>query len=752
METDVLSGFTLDPLQLIILLIVIIILAFIFIIYIVKQRDYIKNHGEYGTSRFAKEREIHRDFDKENLHNIKDFGFPIWFDKSLNYMLVDRQTPHWLFLGSTGSGKSLTAVKPQAAMIANAKIKRSVFFSDPKGELFNDTSKMFKDNGYKVITLDFRNPTLSNKINLLEPVITEWENYFKKKQESVKLEVREQLMKDDFIKLQEIYFNSKNQEKKHKAKEDIEKLKDQLINLHCENDELINESMSSYGEASRLVISISEMITKDDQAKDPFWNSSAGNLLAGLIFYFLEQYEAGEIKREMINLNSIIKFSNTIASKADLDKFKVIINNLNESCMSKQLLQKVINGAENTYRSIESVFAEKTRIFTDINVANVTSESDFDFDCLGKGYIDNSSENGGQNQPVAMYVIIRDEDESYNILITLIVSLMYKCLVKLAVNSPKGMIPIKTVFLLDEFANCPSFSGIESMVTVARSRGMMFQFFIQEFSQLDKVYGKETANIIKGNAGLVYLKTTSYETAELVSKRLGKKTISSSNINRNMSFMGGLNGNKTISLMGREVFTPDEIMNLEYKTIIFPIKKSYPIFRDTVPFFTLAKTISGFFEGVINREPFILSKFDDRIYTIKDIKSSEDKDRDFRRNIARNVRDERDRRLRMDTMKQTDLNLLEPAMNVAKDILRNNVESEEILENNGRLFGQIVSKRFISNDQAKALQKINKNQTKIAYLIETKKDTGHTVITIYINDIMSASMNWLDLNNTQFAE
>lgn len=216
--------------------------------------------------------------------------------------------------------------------------------------------------------------------------------------------------------------------------------------------------------------------------------------------------------------------------------------------------------------------------------------------------------------------------------------------------------------------------------------------------------------------------------------------------------MGGLNGNKTISLMGREVFTPDEIMNLEYKTIIFPIKKSYPIFRDTVPFFTLAKTISGFFEGVINREPFILSKFDDRIYTIKDIKSSEDKDRDFRRNIARNVRDERDRRLRMDTMKQTDLNLLEPAMNVAKDILRNNVESEEILENNGRLFGQIVSKKFISNDQAKALQKINKNQTKIAYLIETKKDTGHTVITIYINDIMSASMNWLDLNNTQFAE
>lgn len=34
---------------------------------------------------------------------------------------------------------------------------------------------MFKDNGYTILTLDFRNPSLSNHLNILEPIIREYE-------------------------------------------------------------------------------------------------------------------------------------------------------------------------------------------------------------------------------------------------------------------------------------------------------------------------------------------------------------------------------------------------------------------------------------------------------------------------------------------------------------------------------------------------------------------------------------------------
>lgn len=50
---------------------------------------------------------------------------------------------------------------------------------DPKGEIFNTNSKILKDNGYKVLTIDFRNLELSNHINILKPIIKEYKHYIK---------------------------------------------------------------------------------------------------------------------------------------------------------------------------------------------------------------------------------------------------------------------------------------------------------------------------------------------------------------------------------------------------------------------------------------------------------------------------------------------------------------------------------------------------------------------------------------------
>src|SRR5574344_1709247 len=95
----------------------------------------------------------------------------------LNTVWFDNETPHYTYLGSTGSGKSATAVIPMCSFIATAKNKRSVFITDPKGEIYNTTSKMFESNGYEVLTIAFRHPELSKKINILTPIINEYKNY-----------------------------------------------------------------------------------------------------------------------------------------------------------------------------------------------------------------------------------------------------------------------------------------------------------------------------------------------------------------------------------------------------------------------------------------------------------------------------------------------------------------------------------------------------------------------------------------------
>ena len=522
----------------------------------------VKNKNEYGSARFSSVEEIKKNFKKEKISNIKESGVPVYFSKDLNYVWFDRETPHYVYLGSTGSGKSVTAVIPECAFISNAKVKRSVFITDPKGEIFNTTSKMFKDNGYRVLTLDFRHPELSNHFNILEPIIKEYEKY--------------------------IEYEKKNKE----CTDDNEKI---VYN---------NLSMSSYAETNRLITSLATMVMQEKtQQKDPFWNNSAKNLLEGLIGFFLEEYKKGSIKREQITMTSIRKFQNSSMQERNFNKFKLYIDKKEYGEKSKDSLTSILSASENTYKSITAVFGEKMALFDDINVANVTSNSDFDFDILGK-------------EPTALFIIVPDEDKTYFTLVTIIVCLLYRELVKLANSQDSKKLPIQIDWILDEFANCPPLADIEAIVSVARSRGMRFHFFIQSFSQLDNVYGKEVAQIILDNCGLIYLKTNTQDTAEAISKRLGKKTIESNSISQSISIMD-YKGNKSTSLMARDLLTPDEVKQLHYKTIIFPII-GYPIFRDTV----IYSKFSCYHSGEIQRTPNSLKQLDNTFFTVEQIKST----------------------------------------------------------------------------------------------------------------------------------
>lgn len=519
----------------------------------------VKNNNEYGSARFSNFNEIKKNFKKEKISNIKESDVPIWFSKDYKYVWFDRETPHYTYLGSTGSGKSVTAVIPMCSFIATAKNKRSVFITDPKGEIFNTTSKMFKDNGYNVLTLDFRHPEMSNHFNILEPIIKEYEKYIDYEKKSI-------VSKKDKVK-----FN--------------------------------NLAMTSLAETNRLITSLATMIMQEKtQQKDPFWNNSARNLLEGLIGFFLEEYKKNNIKRNQITMTSIRKFQNSSMQEKNFNKFKTYIDRKDYGSKSKDSLTSILNESDNTYKSITAVFGEKMSLFDDVNVANVTSDSDFDFDLLGR-------------EATALFIIVPDEDKVYFTLVTIIVGLLYKELVKLANSKENKKLPVQIDWLLDEFANCPPLADIEALVSVARSRGMRFHFFIQSFSQLDNVYGKEVAQIILDNCGLIYLKTNTQDTAEQISKRLGKTTISSSSISQSLSLLD-YNGNKSTSLMARDLLTPDEVKQLHYKTIIFPII-GYPIFRDTVMY----NKFSCYEKGEIERKVNSLKQLDNTYFTVEQIKS-----------------------------------------------------------------------------------------------------------------------------------
>ena len=611
-----------------IILLVIMVIFIIGFMYIepILMKHKVKNDNEYGSARFSTDREIKKNFKKESIYHIKEAGFPVSFSKNLKCIYFDRETPHYVYLGSTGSGKSVTAVIPTCTFIAKAKKKRSVFITDPKGEIYQATSQMFQNQGYKILTIDFRNPEKSNKINILKPIIKEYK---------------------DYIEYERLSNESKLEEDKLKYN---------------------NKSMSSLAETNRLISSLATMVMQDKvEQKDPFWNESAKNLLEGLIGFFLEEFKAGNISEEKITMTSIRKFQNSSMEESNFKKFKDYINTKSYGSKSKDALVSILSASENTYKSITAVFGQKMNIFDDINVANVTSTSDFDFNILG-------------SEPVALYVIVPDEDKTYFTLVTIIVGLLYRDLVKLANTTEKKKLPYEIDFILDEFANCPPLADIEAIVSVARSRGMHFHFFIQSFSQLDNVYGKEVAQIILDNCGLVYLKTNTQETAEAISKRLGKKTIESNSMRQSVSLMN-YNGDKTTNLIGRDLMTPEEVKQLHYKTIIFPII-GFPIFRDTV----LYNKFSCYESGKVERDSNPLKDLSYTYFTVEQIKH------DIKEKRKPNPREVKEMNQSLEQADKDNLKLVEEAIS---KIFKNGFQIKYVIGQNHRTYMCVTLDRLL---------------------------------------------------------
>lgn len=663
-------------------LIALLIIFILFIIFFVYGEPLInnykiKNNNEYGSGRFATKSEIKKNFTKANISNIKKVGIPIYYSKDFKKVWFDNDTPHYVYLGSSGSGKSVTAVIPTVTFLANAKEKRSIFITDPKGEIYHHTSKMLKEKGYNILTIDFREPQLSNHINILEPIICEYEKYIEYEDLSNKTEQQE------------------------------------------ENLNYKNISLSHYAEANRLISSIATMVMQEEiPGKDPFWNNSAKNLLEGLIGFFLEEYKDGKITREQITMTSIRKFQNSTMEEKNSRFFKSYIERKKYGSKSKDSLMPILSTSDNTYRSITGVFSEKMAIFDDINVANITSKSDFKLDILGR-------------EPTALFVIVPDEDKVYYTLVTLIVGLLYRELVKLANKEKTKKLPIQMDWLLDEFANCPPLSDIESIVSVSRSRGMRFHFFIQSFAQLDNVYGKEVAQIILDNSGIQYLKTNTMSTAEEISKRLGKKTIESSSLSQSFS-ISNYNGNHSTSLMARDVMTPDEVKNLHYKTIIFP-NIGFPIFRDTV----IYKNLSCYSSGEIIRKVRPLEDLKDTYFTVENITNN--KNRDI------NLNDDE----WFSEFKKYEVEKLKPAIDVIKDILKDKIKTIDFKENNNRTYAVCISsKKITQKENAYIKGKINKN----TYYINV--DSTKNLIEIHLNNLIEIN-NVMDqevIENNVFTE
>ncbi len=118
---------------------------------------------EKGYSRWATDAEFKKGLE---VVNIKDQTIPaagIALYSKKGKMWVDNGEDHWLVMGATGSGKTVIVAKPMIKLLA--KHNESMILTDPKGELYEETAALLKEEGYNIVTLNFRDPQHGNAWN-----------------------------------------------------------------------------------------------------------------------------------------------------------------------------------------------------------------------------------------------------------------------------------------------------------------------------------------------------------------------------------------------------------------------------------------------------------------------------------------------------------------------------------------------------------------------------------------------------------
>ena len=253
---------------------------------------------------------------------------------------------------------------------------------------------------------------------------------------------------------------------------------------------------------------------------------------------------------------------------------------------------------------------------------------------------------------------------------------------------------------------------------------LIFQHLnLQSFSQLDNVYGKDVAQIILDNCGLIYLKTNTQDTAEQISKRLGKTTISSNSISQSLS-LTDYNGNKSTSLMARDLLTPDEVKQLHYKTIIFPII-GYPIFRDTV----IYSKFSCYKSGEIERKVKSLRKLDYTYFTVEQIKS-------MAGNRFKKVDDDLDKSARdfYKEQREQEENTLLKAVEQIQTVVKNERLDFEYKEKNNRTYSVVSLEKDLTKFEEKMIRgKIDEN---IYHIEIDNNENGKKIIEIHLKNIL----------------
>ena len=559
--------------------------------------NYDVDSDQKGSARWLTDKEIDTLFPKcsyDDAYKEKINGFVVQTKRIGSRTYANyRSGHHCLIIGSTGSGKTIRFVIPTMQLLGRSKLHPSIVVTDPKGELYASQTKLYKANGYDIITINLREPLKkSNCWNPCYMAYCEYQDAISQKslikRHIGKVEAKDGLqIAGELSNFKEAWFEFSGYA--------FSTLKDAMIEAERRTNSLKAKAQESISDLVSTVYA--ESLRK---ANDPYWVKSGQSMVQGLLLAMLEDSEIKDlgITPQRFNLGTV---SSILSLRVDL--LKSYFNIRDASSNAKRIASSAINAPESgTRESIISTALADLTPFADPDIQYITCNNDIDFKNIGR-------------KPTAVFLIIPDEKENRHVFASLFITQAYKALVELASSSEGkgGSCPHPVNFMIDEFANMPVIPGMDNKITVARSRGISFMLIIQALSQLNAKYTAEVAKIISSNCNMqVFLASNDNETAEYFSKICGEKTTREKNISV------GPDGKESISysLNSRALIKPEELLTLPAGTSIVKLLREQPAKVNQVEYWKDPSYIMGEQKVTTKWNPNIFSFDVDGYYDI----------------------------------------------------------------------------------------------------------------------------------------
>ena len=300
--------------------------------------------------------------------------------------------------------------------------------------------------------------------------------------------------------------------------------------------------------------------------QNAYFYDAAEGLLTATILLVAEFCEPE--KRHIVSVFKIIQELLAPSNHKGKNQFQQLMEMLPNDHKAKWFAGAALNTAEQSMASVMSTALSRLNAFLDSELEQLLC---FDTEIDAEKFC---------NEKSAIFVIMPEENPVTYFMISLIIQQLYQEILSVA-DEQGGKLKNRCVFFADEFGTLPKIESAEMMSSASRSRRLQIVPIIQSFSQLDKNYGKEGAEIIVDNTQLTLFGgfAPNSSSAETLSKALGSRTVMSGSVSRSKN-----DPSQSLQMIERPLLTAEELKSMPkgqfvvMKTGIHPMRVKLKLF------------------------------------------------------------------------------------------------------------------------------------------------------------------------------